>query len=374
MPIEADARELARAPVLFLSGHGEMRLSPETRRSLRGFVDAGGFLFAEACCSDASFDRSFRAECARLWPDAALEPLAAGHDVYAAKHRLEDARFHVLDGVRTGCRTGVVYSPRGFSCALDGYASDAPPEKRLARPDAERLAVNLAAYALAWRDPVGRLKKPRLAGIDPPLPAKPGAVRVGQLVHGGDWQPWPGMLESLSDAAARAANTPLDLSARRVEIGKTDLYDYPALYMGGVRAFEFDADEVGKLRAYLERGGFLFAEACCGSGEFDRAFRALARRLFPDAPLEELDEEHPALHAPYDLSRVEFTKPVPAAIRRERRARIEAVRARGRVAILYSRLGFSHGVVGRRCPPTRGYAGRDGLRVAVNMLCYGLRE
>lgn len=36
------------------------------------------------------------------------------------------------------------------------------------------------------------------------------------------------------------------------------------------------------MRGYVERGGFIFAEACCGRAEFDRGFRALVRELFPD--------------------------------------------------------------------------------------------
>ena len=39
---------------------------------------------------------------------------------------------------------------------------------------------------------------------------------------------------------------------------------------------------------YIDEGGFLFAEACCGRAEFDEGFRKLMAELFPDSPLKPL--------------------------------------------------------------------------------------
>lgn len=50
-----------------------------------------------------------------------------------------------------------------------------------------------------------------------------------------------------------------------------------------------------KLRDYLDRGGFLLAEANCGCGDFDQGFRALMRQAFPEPEhqLRLLEPEHP---------------------------------------------------------------------------------
>ncbi len=54
-----------------------------------------------------------------------------------------------------------------------------------------------------------------------------------------------------------------------------------------------------KLRDYLDRGGFLMAEAYCGGGGFDAGFRELMREVFPEPEykLRLLEPEHPIWHA-----------------------------------------------------------------------------
>ena len=53
-----------------------------------------------------------------------------------------------------------------------------------------------------------------------------------------------------------------------------------------------------------DRGGFLFAEACCGKDGFDKGFRTLLTELFP-APassLRALAESHPVWKSPHALN------------------------------------------------------------------------
>jgi hypothetical protein len=47
------------------------------------------------------------------------------------------------------------------------------------------------------------------------------------------------------------------------------------------------------LKQYVEEGGFVFAEACCGRPEFAQGFRQLMQELFPDTPLKPLAAGHP---------------------------------------------------------------------------------
>jgi hypothetical protein len=46
------------------------------------------------------------------------------------------------------------------------------------------------------------------------------------------------------------------------------------------------------LREYLNNGGFVFAEACCGRPEFDADFRTMCKEMFPDNPLTLLPDSH----------------------------------------------------------------------------------
>ena len=46
------------------------------------------------------------------------------------------------------------------------------------------------------------------------------------------------------------------------------------------------------LKEYLNNGGFVFAEACCGRPEFDADFRTMCKEMFPDNPLVLLPDSH----------------------------------------------------------------------------------
>jgi len=61
-----------------------------------------------------------------------------------------------------------------------------------------------------------------------------------------------------------------------------DLMEAPVQYISGELKPTFSDAEVKNLREYVNRGGFLFADACCGGEEFDRGFRELCQRIFPE--------------------------------------------------------------------------------------------
>jgi Domain of unknown function (DUF4159) len=75
------------------------------------------------------------------------------------------------------------------------------------------------------------------------------------------------------------------------------LLESPIAYFNGHLAPTFTGTEETLLKEYVEQGGFILAEACCGRKEFDQGFRALTKKLFPDTPLKLLPPEHPIYRA-----------------------------------------------------------------------------
>jgi hypothetical protein len=92
----------------------------------------------------------------------------------------------------------------------------------------------------------------------------------------------------------------VDLRLATVE----DLVQTPVLYLSG-DGNPLPDDPAArktmarKLRDYLDRGGFLFADANCGSLGFDAGFRALMAEVFPEPEykLRLLEPEHPIWYA-----------------------------------------------------------------------------
>jgi hypothetical protein len=74
-----------------------------------------------------------------------------------------------------------------------------------------------------------------------------------------------------------------------------DLLQAPVLYISGSRAVGL-LPYADKLRDYVDRGGFIFAEACCGdSHRFDESFRQLMAAVFPEPEykLQQVTPGHP---------------------------------------------------------------------------------
>jgi len=88
-----------------------------------------------------------------------------------------------------------------------------------------------------------------------------------------------------------------------------DLLQSPVLYLCGSQSPLPSGDQeqqslAQKIRDYLDRGGFLFAEGYCGGTGFDQGFRRLIELAFPEPEyqLQLLPPEHPIWHAEEPVS------------------------------------------------------------------------
>jgi hypothetical protein len=81
----------------------------------------------------------------------------------------------------------------------------------------------------------------------------------------------------------------IDVRAATVE----NLLEAPVLFISGRNGLDLSTEQRENLRGYVNQGGFLFVEACCEGGDFDRDFRSLAKQIFPDSPLRLLPPDHP---------------------------------------------------------------------------------
>ena len=133
--------------------------------------------------------------------------------------------------------------------------------------------------------------------------ALPEGFRPARLKYGGggDWYSNPSSLPNLAKAVRERTPIPVvDEREARVDLLAEDLFSYPLIYMNGHGDVRFSQAESGRLREYLDRGGFLWADDNYG---MDRSFRREMGRIFPDAPLVELPFDAPVFSAFYDLPR-----------------------------------------------------------------------
>lgn len=140
-------------PYLYLTGHGNIRLSEREVAALRRYLEAGGFLHVD---DNYGLDASFRREIRRVFPGSELVEIPFDHPIYHVVFEMPDGlpKVHEHDGLPARGlglfrhdRLVVFYSYQ--SDLGDGWEDAAvhgdPPAVRQA---ALRMGVNLFVYAL----------------------------------------------------------------------------------------------------------------------------------------------------------------------------------------------------------------------------------
>lgn len=140
-------------PYLYITGHGNIRLSDAEVGALREYLDGGGFLHAD---DNYGLDESFRREIRRVYPDADLVDVPVDHPVYNIFYPFPEGlpKIHEHDGrapqglgiFRDG-RLLVFYSYE--SDLGDGWEDAAVHDNPApVREQALRLGLNLFLYSL----------------------------------------------------------------------------------------------------------------------------------------------------------------------------------------------------------------------------------
>lgn len=128
-----------------------------------------------------------------------------------------------------------------------------------------------------------------------------GTTKLALLKYngGGDWYANPTALRNLSLFANKHLNTDLDPDHATVEVGSTEIYDYPFLHMTGHGNVVFSDAEAENLRTYLISGGFLHIDDNYG---MDPYVRVAMKKVFPELKWIELPYSHPIYHQKYDFN------------------------------------------------------------------------
>ena len=118
-------------------------------------------------------------------------------------------------------------------------------------------------------------------------------VLINKLKWRGDWNNDRHDAEHLCEFVSEQFGQRVGWQVVTLADGMEALRQAPILYFNGHGALNFTEEEKKVLREYVDRGGFIFAEACCGRKAFRDSFVALAKELFPKRKLERLPGNHP---------------------------------------------------------------------------------
>ncbi len=393
-PSAAEVEDLLQAPVLYISGNRAPQLSPHAKK-IRDYVDRGGFIFAEACCSDSSrFDEGFRQLMAEVFPEPEyqLQRITPGHPIWRMQDmvRPESPYAGHLWGVEYGCRTCVVYSEQDLSCywelAQPGQWREHPPAVTGHIADALTIGVNVLTYATN-REPKGKEQSFVMPLEDDDVDSKTsrGVIEIAKLRHGGGCNDAPGALVNLLRTASQG-----DLKLRvrsapeMIAISGDDLFRYHLVFMHGRHEFRLTPAERQQLHDYLERGGTLLADAICASRGFAEAFRREIAAALPGKIMERIPPDDPIFTQSYggfdvrtvamrDPEAVGENEPIAARIR-QGEPQLEGINIDGRWAVIFSPYDISCALESHEAIGCRGYTQEDAARLGLNVLLYSLNQ
>ena len=106
---------------------------------------------------------------------------------------------------------------------------------------------------------------------------------------GGDWYANPTALPNLIEFSNKNIGTNIKKSPEIVEVGSSDIFNYPFVHMTGHGNIFFSNEEANNLRKYLLSGGFLHVDDNYGLDEF---FRNEITKVFPNKKLVLINSNH----------------------------------------------------------------------------------
>lgn len=356
------------APLLYVQGHTFPDWNEAQRAKVREYVEKGGTLFFEACCGRKAFVEGFEKFAAETFPAVPLRELDGGHPVFRAYYDLPPRRLLGLD---VGCRTSVIFSPNDLSCL---WEQEHVPQLSDA---ALKLGTNIAAFATGRQALHDRLDVVTLPGDAAEVQAAtpPGSgLQLAQVVYDGDWRPDPQSLVHFAEYLHEKLGLAVVTAYQPVRLSASQLGRFPIVYMTGHFAFTLSPAERTALADYLRRGGFLWADACCGREAFDRSFRALVEQMFPKHKLTRLALDHPIFRgqrgAP--LTDVGYKEAVRAEQPDLDQPELWGVTIDGRLCLVYSRYALGCGLDGHKCYNCRGLIDSDARKLATSIVLYAL--
>ncbi|MBC8754603.1 DUF4159 domain-containing protein [Kordia sp. YSTF-M3] len=123
-------------------------------------------------------------------------------------------------------------------------------------------------------------------------------IGILKYAGGGDWYSNPTAIPNLIQFCNENINTAIKAKPQTVEVGSTDLFQFPFVHMTGHGNVFFSDEDAENLRKYLTSGGFLHIDDNYGMNQY---IRKELKKVFPNQELKEIPATHPIFKQPYSF-------------------------------------------------------------------------
>lgn len=404
---KASVDDLLQTPVLYMCGDvsplsGSRSRDQRLVERLRGYLEGGGFLFAEAYSEDHSFDDGFRELMQQVLPEDGYELylIDPAHPIWTAEKTIPVEQIRKIEGIDFGCRTSVIYVPP-MRNVNDGPRVPVPPSLSClwelaqlsprSEPYSESVQVqvqagldtglNVLAYATG-RELKYKYEIPEtvIAKLNDHLPVR-GKIQVAMLDVMGSANAAPRAIAKLVQKIAFQQQVPVEVRVNQLTLDDDAIFNYPILFLHGRNRFQLEPTQRDRLRTYVERGGFVFVNAICASQPFIDSFRKEMLEIFPENILTRLTGDDPLLTdhcGGYNIQRMTLRIPQRApgrraeVVAREVVPELEGIRIDNRWGIVFSPYDVSCALEGMTTMECQGYAEEDAFKLGLNAILYAV--
>lgn len=124
-------------------------------------------------------------------------------------------------------------------------------------------------------------------------------ILISKLQHDGDWNNNPRDVAQFTSWLGRRFERQVAWQVTGIDT-PGDLHDAPILYFNGHDAPTFSTEQTERLREFVQKGGTVWAQACCKKSEFIDRVTGFFNATFPDLHSGPLPDDHPiwTIHFP----------------------------------------------------------------------------
>lgn len=386
---QMDVRTLAEVnadpeknPVLYRSGHYRFTYTAAERQKLRDYLLAGGMIIYNTGLGSQPFYESVVAELKQMFPEQPLQRLTPDHPIFHSHYDVDRVEYTPavrasgfrgdepwFDAIEVNCRVVALVSRW---CMAVGWQGEVKDEWNAYKPaSAFQLGVNILSYASAMRAWAKNAAQ-AMKFVDQ-LKSYSDTVSLAQVVYDGVWKTRHAGLSVMMQTFNARTGIPVRFGLKELRLTDPAIFNSPVIYMTGHEHFELKPEEKAALKRYLENGGMLFAEACCGRKGFDAAFRETMRAVFPDKPLTRIPTTAGIFKEPNNITAVGVT---PGLMQETGQARAEplllGVEMNGNYSVIYSPFGLAGGWEMSQSPYARGLNDVAATQLGQNVLMYSV--
>lgn len=387
---QMDARRMSEVspdpeqnPVLFRSGHYNFSYTPEQREKLRKYLLDGGMIIYNTGLGSQPFYNSVVRELKEIFPEQPLQRLTSDHPIFHSYYDVDKVQYTQavrqagfrgeepwIEAVEINCRVVALVSRW---CMAVGWQGTVQEDWQAYQPDsAFRIGVNILNYASsmrAWAKNAAQAMK-----FADKLKAYSDSVSMTQVVYDGVWKTRHAGLPVMLQTFNARTGIPVKFALKELRLSEAGIYDSPILYMTGHEHFELSSEDKASLKKYIENGGLLFAESCCGRKGFDAAFKAMITSIFPSKKLERIPLDSILFKEPNEIKAVGVTEGLMQESGGKARTEpaLFGMDFGGHYGVIYSPFGLAGGWEMSQSPYARGVNDSGALHLGQNILMYSL--